>query len=84
MKELIRSTIAGIITVSLWFIIMFNSHSWSWPTTYSYSGPREKTKWGLLEASLNDISIFFIYSGIVLIVFSLIINQYQSNQNKAN
>jgi len=35
----------------------------AWPSSWSYSGPREMTKWAILESALKDIALAIMILG---------------------
>lgn len=64
-----RPSLFGPIAVLvLGFIIRLNAHAWAWPNSYSFSGDRADTLWGLQEQVFLDISLTIMVLAVGLIL----------------
>ena len=71
--------IASLMMVS-GIILRFYSYDIAWPRRYSFSGPREATKWAIQEAALSDIGMGIFYLGGILLVGILLINYFKNKE----
>jgi len=65
-------TIIGL-TVSLIGVRMrLYARDIAWPTTYSFSGPRENTVWAIQERAYQDVGLVLFVFGLVVLLVALI------------
>ena len=72
---IIRSFVASILGLActatgIWFRLA--AHDLAWPIEWGYSGPREDTLWAIRENAYEDISLFILGFGLLVISVVLV------------
>ncbi len=70
-KQLIAFVI-GAISAVVGFRLRLFAHDIAWPTSYSYSGPRENTIWAIREQTYQDVGMVILVFGLVVILVVLV------------
>lgn len=75
------SLITGLVTSLVGIVLRLNASEMAWPDSYSYSGAREHTIWGIREQTYIDIGTTMMYFGMILIMI-VFINWLWSKDDK--
>ena len=61
----------GAVLAGAGTILRLSARALAWPSAFSFSGPREHTKWAFMEQALVDISLFAMGFGLSLVLLGI-------------
>lgn len=77
-----NNCILGLVMMILGACLRFGARSFAWPKTYSFSGPREATKWAIQEAAIGELSLVVFLLGGLLFVGALLLRQLTTEKGE--
>ena len=70
-----------LINLSTLVEIRLSAREIAWPSSYSFTGPRENTKWAIQKAAISDVSLVIMVISSMLLVSTLLVAQIADRSN---
>lgn len=79
-----QNLVVAVILMVVGSTLRLSANAISWPSNFSYSGPREGTVWAIREAAINDIGMGFFYLGGILLVGVMLISFFRNTESESS